>query len=188
MILPWHRNPDLLLGGVAAAALSSVGFALYTQYAWDMQPCPWCVLQRAIFVAISLMALLGLLWRSPLGRRVAAGLVLLLGCGGVAAALWQAPLGRRVAAGGVLLLGASGIAAALWQHFVAAASASCAMTLADRIMAALALDSTWPDIFAARASCADAAVKLLGVSYEFWSLALYLMLMAAALRVLRRPA
>jgi protein dithiol:quinone oxidoreductase len=160
--MPLPRNPDLLLGGVAAAALAAVAMALLSQYRWDMQPCPWCVLQRAIFVGMALAALLGLLWRSPLGRRVGAALV--------------------------LALGASGVAAALWLHFVAAASASCAMTLADRIMGALALDSTWPDIFAARASCADAKVNLAGVPYELWSLALYLLLMLAALQVFRRPA
>jgi protein dithiol:quinone oxidoreductase len=155
------QNPDLLLGGVATAALAAVGMALYSQYGWDMQPCPWCVLQRAIFVAMALAALVGLLWRSTLGRRVGAALVLALGAGGVAAALWL--------------------------HFVAAASASCAMTLADRIMGALALDSTWPDVFAARASCADAKVDLAGVPYELWSLALYLLLMLAALQVFRKP-
>ena len=156
------RNPDLLLGGVASAALAAVGLALYSQYGWDMQPCPWCVLQRAIFVAMALAAGAGLLWRSALGRRMSAALV--------------------------LALGACGVAAALWLHFVAAASASCAMTLADRIMGALALDSTWPDIFAARASCADAKVDLAGIPYEFWSLALYLLLMFAALQVFRRTA
>jgi CheY-like chemotaxis protein len=39
-----------------------------------MQPCPWCVLQRLIFVALALVALLGLLWSSRPGRRVAASI------------------------------------------------------------------------------------------------------------------
>jgi protein dithiol:quinone oxidoreductase len=34
------------------------------------------------------------------------------------------------------------------------------------------------------ASCADAAVNLLGVPYEFWSLALFALLMGAAVAVL----
>jgi disulfide bond formation protein DsbB len=156
---PWHAQADVLLGGSAVAALGSVGLALYTQYAWDMQPCPWCVLQRAVFVAIGLACLLGLAWRARAGRVLGAGLGLLL-C-------------------------ACGMAAALWQHFVAAASASCAMTLADRIMGTLGLDSTWPDIFAARASCADAKVNLWGLPYEFWSLALFALLAVAFVRVLR---
>jgi protein dithiol:quinone oxidoreductase len=141
--------------------LAAVAAALVSQHVFDMMPCPWCVLQRVVFVAIALVALLGWVAGAALPRRVAAALMLVLaGCG---------------------------VAAALWQHFVAASSVSCNLTLADRIVSALGLDSMVPEVFAAYASCADAAVKLLGVSYEFYSLALYLLLAAAALLLLRRP-
>ena len=104
-----------------------------------MQPCPWCVLQRLIFVAIGVFAVLGLVWR---GRPAAASPARSACCSRVA-----------------------GIAAALWQHFVAAKSASCNLTLADKIISATQLDRLLPDVFEARASCADAAVSLLGVPY-----------------------
>ena len=138
------RNAILL--GIALVCLGAVGIALVSQHVYDMQPCPWCALQRLIFVAIALVALLGLAWRSAAGRRTVALLMLLL-CG-------------------------TGIAAALWQHVVAAASVSCNLTLADRVLSATMLDSLLPEIFQPRASCADAAVDLLGVPYEFWSLGL----------------
>jgi disulfide bond formation protein DsbB len=141
--------------------LAAVAAALVSQHVFDMMPCPWCVLQRVIFVAIAIVALLGWIVGAALPRRVAAALMLVLaGCG---------------------------VAAALWQHFVAASSVSCNLTLADRIVSALGLDSMAPEVFAAYASCADAAVKLLGVSYEFYSLALYLLLAAVAVLLLRRP-
>ncbi|MFN6996715.1 MAG: disulfide bond formation protein B, partial [Aquincola tertiaricarbonis] len=73
-----------------------------------------------------------------------------------------------------------------WQHFVAAATASCNLTLADRIVSGLGLDGLAPEVFQARAPCADAAVKLAGVPYEFFSLALYAIFALAALRLLRR--
>ena len=79
------------------------------------------------------------------------------------------------------------MAAALWQHFVAAASVSCNLTLADRVISGLGLDVLWPEVFAPMASCADAAATLLGVPYEFYSLTLFVMLAAAAVMVLRRP-
>jgi len=41
-------------------------------------------------------------------------------------------------------------------------------------------------MFAARASCADAAVNLLGVSYDFWSLALFVAIGLALSRLLRQ--
>ena len=85
-----------------------------------------------------------------------------------------------------LLLALSGIAAALWQHFVAAASVSCNLTLADRIVGGIGVDALWPQVFAAYASCADAAAKLLGVPYEFYSLTVFVVLAALAAVLLRR--
>ena len=76
----------------------------------------------------------------------------------------------------IVALSLSGVAAALWQHFVAAASDSCKLTLAERIISGLGLDGSLPEIFQPRASCADAAVKLLGLHYEFWSLMLFVLL------------
>lgn len=146
---------------IALACLAAVGAAFASQHLFDMQPCPWCVLQRVVFLAIALACGIGLLWRGPVGRRTAAGLG--------------------------LLLSVAGIAAALWQHFKAAASASCNLTLADKIVSGfLGLDSLWPDMFAARASCADAAVNLFGVSYDFWSLALFIAIGLALWRLLRQ--
>ncbi len=130
--------------------LGAVGAALFTQYRLDMQPCPWCVLQRALFLAIALAALPGLLIRLPLLRKTSAGLA--------------------------LLLAACGMAAALWQHVVAAASVSCKQTLADQIVQGSGLAERWPEIFAAYASCAEAAADLFGVSYEFYSLSLFALL------------
>ena len=85
-----------------------------------------------------------------------------------------------------LALALSGVAAALWQHFVAAVSSSCNMTLADRIVSGLRLDGLLPEVFQARASCADAAVRLWGLPYEAWSLILFMLLSVLALRMVMR--
>ncbi len=158
-------DTSLLLAGTAIVCIAAVAAALVSQHVFDMQPCPWCVLQRVIFLAIALACGLGLLWRNRTGRLVSTGLG--------------------------LLLTVSGIAAALWQHFQAAASASCNLTLADKIVSGfLQLDSLLPEVFSPRASCADAAVNLLGVPYDFWSLALFVaidaVLTLALIRTLRR--
>ena len=142
------RKAGSLLAIVAIACVAAVGGALVSQHMFDMQPCPWCVLQRVIYLGIALVCGLGWVLRSMAARRAAAVMA--------------------------LLLALCGAAAALWQHFKAAASASCNLTLADKIVSGfLQLDSLWPDVFAVRASCADAAVNLLGVAYDFWSLALF---------------
>jgi protein dithiol:quinone oxidoreductase len=150
-------------GAVALIALLSfgaVGIALYTQHRLDMQPCPWCVLQRLVFIAIGAWALAGVL---------------------VPARLW-----RRLVAIVVSLLAGCGMAAALWQHFVAAASASCKLTFADRVMNATGLNERFPEVFAAYASCADAAVSLAGIPYEFYSLALFVLIDGLAILALVR--
>ena len=154
------RAGTLLLAAVLAS-LAAVAAALVSQHVFDLQPCPWCVLQRVIFLALALAALPGLLLQQRWTRRLS-GLL-------------------------VLLLAASGVAAALWQHFVAASSSSCNLTLADRIVGGLGLDSLAPQVFAAYASCADAAATLAGIPYEFYSLALYGLLALVALQVLRKP-
>jgi disulfide bond formation protein DsbB len=147
---------------VAAASFGAVAAALVSQYAYAMDPCPWCVLERLIFVAIGVFALLGLAWRRAAGSRVAGTFV--------------------------LLLGLAGFAAAMWQHFVAAKSASCNLTLADRIMTATQLDQLLPGVFEARASCADAAVTLAGVPYDFLAAAVFVLCTVAAVIAVRRAA
>jgi disulfide bond formation protein DsbB len=146
-----------MLGGVAAVSVAAVGAALVSQYVYNMQPCPWCVLQRVIFVAIAIVALAGLLLPGLLRRLATVLLVVLTGCGA---------------------------AAALWQHYVAGNSASCNLTLADRIVGGLKLDETLPQVFMATASCADAKVNLWGLPYEAWSLALFALMGAVGVRLL----
>ncbi len=149
--VPW-------LAAIALLSLSAVAAALVSQHVFEMQPCPWCVLQRAIFSVIALACVVGLFWRTAAGRVASAVLV--------------------------FLLAASGVAAAAWQHFVAAKSASCNLTLADKIITALKLDSSLPQVFSATASCADAAVNLFGVPYAFWALGLFSVLALMGLRQL----
>ena len=155
------RSSPALLAAALVLSLAAIGAALVSQHVFDMQPCPWCVLQRVIFAAIALATLPGLLLRQRWSRLTSGTLMLVMaGCG---------------------------VAAALWQHLVAASSVSCNLTLADRIVGGLGLDSLAPQVFAAYASCADAAVKLAGVSYEFYSLALFVVLAVLAVQVLRKP-
>ena len=143
----------LLVGGLAS--LGAVAFAWWAQHHLGMQPCPWCILQRMIFVLLGLLCLLA--WAMP-------------------------GLPARLASAIGVPLGLAGIAAALWQHYVAAASESCALTFADRIVTGSGLDARWPELFEVRASCADAAAQIWGVSFEFWSLSLFALVALACLR------
>jgi protein dithiol:quinone oxidoreductase len=145
-----------LLTAAALLSLAAVGAALYTQFQMGMQPCQWCVLQRLQFIVIAALA----------------------SAAAVAAVLRMQLLSRGVAvlAAAVAL---SGMAAALWQHFVAASSDSCKRTLADVIVRDLGLDELLPSVFTATASCSDKA-RLFGLSYEWYGLAVFVMVGALA--------
>lgn len=157
------RRPALALGLIGLLSLAAVGAALVSQHVFGMKPCPWCILQRVIFAVVGVVCLVG----AALRARVA-----VKGAGFMA-----------------LVLAGLGAAAALYQHFVAAKSASCNLTLADRIVSGTQLDVLLPEVFEVRASCADAAVDLIGVPYEFWSLALFVLIgLALVMLVLRRKA
>ena len=153
------RNAGIWFSAIALICVAAVGAALVSQHVFNMQPCPWCVLQRLILLSIAAVCLLAAVLGGP---------------------------GRRVGGAAVVLLALSGVAAALWQHFKAASSVSCNLTLADKILSGLQLDRLLPDVFEPRASCADAAVNLLGVPYDFWSLALFVLVMLAAARLMGR--
>ena len=148
---------------IALACLASVGGALFAQHHWGMEPCPWCILQRVIYLAIALAALLAAAMPSGGLGRLSTGLSSVL----------------------IALLGLAGSAAALYQNLVAAKLPSCDLTLADQVISGLGLDAWQPEVFEVRSSCADAAVSLLGVPFELWSLALFAVITVLAGCLLR---
>jgi protein dithiol:quinone oxidoreductase len=153
------RN-TLRLGAIAFLSLAAVGLALLAQYRFEMQPCPWCILQRVIYLLIAAVCLVGVVLR-PNGLRMGAAVV-------------------------TLLLAAAGAASAVYQHVVAAKMYSCNLTLADKILSFFKLESLWPSVLGVTATCADAAVSVLGVPFEYWSLALFSLLGLLALAVIVR--
>jgi len=60
---------------IAVACLAAVAVALVSQHGFGIQPCPWCVLQRAIFVAIGMVALLGAAIQVGAARLSSSGLL-----------------------------------------------------------------------------------------------------------------
>lgn len=150
------------LAGIAAACVAAVALALVAQHAFDMQPCPWCILQRLIYLLIALLCGMAAVLKRGAARTVA--VVLALG------------------------LAVSGAAAAVFQHVVAAKSFSCNLTAADKIITALGIEALVPALFKVTATCADAAVSVLGVPFEYWSLALFAAVALALVAWLARGA
>lgn len=68
--LRWSFRSQLLAGAVACFAL--IGFAIYSQLQWGLDPCPLCIFQRIAFAALGVVLLLGGIFapKRPGGRRV----------------------------------------------------------------------------------------------------------------------
>ena len=162
MFLAASKTPARLPAAIALASFGGVAIALVAQHVFGVKPCPWCVMQRGIFLLLGVVAALGWLLQRTLPLRRAALLLL-------------------------LLLALAGLASAYYQHDVASKLASCDMTLADRVITALNLEELWPPVFMVTASCSEAAAyRLLGLPYEVWSGLLYALIFLAALAGLRR--
>ncbi len=159
LLNPLLRTPTVFWVMVAMC-VAPVGMALVSQHMWGHEPCPWCILQRVVFLAMALVA--------------------------VAAACTQSIGLARAALVIIIGLAIAGCAAALWQHFVAASSQSCNLTLADKIIHGLELDTVLPEVFEPRASCADAIFYFLGMPYELWSLMIYVVLAVGAVMAIRK--
>jgi disulfide bond formation protein DsbB len=71
---------QFLLGFLACAGL--IGFAIFSQFQWGLNPCPLCIFQRIAFAALGVVFLIGALHapKGAVGRR-AYGLLALIPAG-----------------------------------------------------------------------------------------------------------
>jgi protein dithiol:quinone oxidoreductase len=90
MIKLWRSisNRWLYLAGALFAG-GLIGFALFLQYVKHQDPCPLCMVQRVVFIAMSAVFALAVL-QGPkrVGERIYAGLIVLLSLTGVGVA-WR---------------------------------------------------------------------------------------------------
>jgi protein dithiol:quinone oxidoreductase len=160
MTFPLRFSRGVLMS-IAMFSLAAVALALLAQHQFNMPPCPWCILQRMIYLVIAAVALV-FAFIPRLNWQRLGGLIIMALCG-------------------------AGIASAIYQHQVAAKNVSCNLTLADKILTYSGIESWWPAVFQVTANCAEAAVSIAGIPFEFWSLGLYalLFLLAGSLWVRR---
>lgn len=148
-------------GVIALMCAAALAIAVWMQHGRGVQPCPWCVLQRLEVIAIGALAL-------------------------AAFAFPWALIVRRVFAAMIGIVAALGATTALWQLLVASSQSSCDLTFADRFMAMTGLAELWPAMFMPLGSCADAAVGLLGLPFELFSLGLFLAVLTMSLALIGR--
>ena len=144
-----------LLGFVACAGL--IAFALYTQYALYLNPCPLCIFQRIAFAVLGVVFLLGGLFapRGVGGRRAWA-----------VVAMIPALVGAGIAGRHVWL-----------THLPPDQVPACGPPL-DFMMEASPLGDVIRQVLTGSGECAKVDWTFLGMSMPAWSLAWFLLLAA----------
>jgi len=161
IILP-PRRPAYLLGAAACAAM--MGWAFWLQYGLGLDPCPLCSLQRMAVIGIGVVWLVaGIHNPGRLGAGIYAGLTVLFGLFGTVTAM------RHV-----------------WiQSLPKDEVPACGMGL-NYMLETLPLAEVLSKVFKGSGECAEAGWYFLGLAIPSWTLVFYVVMMAAALALIRR--
>jgi disulfide bond formation protein DsbB len=152
------KNARPLLIAIALACFGLLGFALYLQHVKDLLPCPLCVIQRYLFLAVAVCCLAGAFANKP---RLGAGLGLLAALGGLGT------VGKH-----------------LWV--LANPGFSCGIDPMETALNKIPTATLMPWMFRADGLCEDARDTLLGLSIPQWSALWFVVVGAALVYVLAR--
>lgn len=88
MLTLWKKLSNRILYLIGALTVAGLmGFGFYLQYVKHQDPCPLCMVQRVIFIAIMVSFILAMLHHpKKIGQRVYAGLIGVLSLSGIAVA------------------------------------------------------------------------------------------------------
>ena len=150
----------------AGACFTLIGFAIYTQLSWGLEPCPLCIFQRIAFAALGLVLLLaGLHAPRGAGGRRAWGLLAL-----AAAAVGIGVAGRHV-----------------WLQLFPPPIPVCGAPFAF-MRETMDTHSLIRQVLTGTGDCGAIDWTFLGLSMPWWSLAWFVLLAAwALLAAFRRP-
>ncbi|HBF51322.1 MAG TPA: disulfide bond formation protein B [Massilia sp.] len=145
---------------VAAVSFALIGAALFLQHAHDMQPCPLCVIQRYLFLAIGIAALVG------------------------------AFAGKIKLGAGVALLAALGGLGVVGKHLYVLANPgfSCGIDPMETMLNKIPTATLLPWLFQADGLCENATDGLFGLSIPQWSAVWFVLLTLTLVWVLVRRA
>jgi disulfide bond formation protein DsbB len=152
----WPFRPQYFTGFVVCAAL--LAYAYYVQFALGIEPCPLCIFQRIVFIAMGIFFLAGAIHNpAATGRRVYGVLLLLTACVGVGIAAWH-----------------------VWvQHQPPDPMAGCAPGW-NYMIDNFPISKVLKMAFTGEADCAQITWTFLGVSMPAWTLVTYVFIGAGA--------
>ncbi|HUH95377.1 MAG TPA: disulfide bond formation protein B [Casimicrobiaceae bacterium] len=157
-----RRRLGYALGFLVCAGL--IAFALYLQFAEDLEPCPLCIFQRIAVIAMGLVFLVAAVHNPGRGgARVYALVQLVLGSAGAALALRQ-----------------------LWlQSLPKDQVPACGMSL-SYMLDTLPLAETLRKVLEGSGECAEKGWELLHLSIAAWTLVFFVAIVVASFALIRR--
>lgn len=147
---------------LAAASAGLVGSGLVIGELMRINPCPLCIFQRVLYLAVAAAALLGV--AAPGARRVWGGLIGLISAGGLATALYQS-----------------------WMQLYPESAAQCGFgepNLIEQLVDWLGMQ--WPFMFMATGFCTTKEY-ILGLTMANWSILCFSGFLLAGVWVGWRP-
>jgi disulfide bond formation protein DsbB len=162
LLLPSRRRTAYFLGFVVCALL--MAFALYLQYAMDLEPCPLCVFQRVALIVTGLVFLVAALHNPARGGAAFYGVLTLIAAGvGAGLAAWQ-----------------------VWiQGQPKGSVPSCGMGL-DYMLDTMPLFDVIARVLKGSGECAEQGWVFLGLAIPSWTFVFFVAMIAAALALIRR--
>lgn len=141
-----ETSTRLIFAAMGAICVALLGAAYFLQYGpGQQQPCPLCILQRYVYMAIAAVAL-------------------------IAAAVGPKRTGAMVFASVLGIFAAGGAALAIWQVTKGDSMATCLSDPVGQLVYNLPMRSWWPEFLAAYGGCADYVPPIFGVGVPLWSL------------------
>lgn len=165
-MLQFERIPfRAWFAAVAFGAFGLVAFGLGLQAVLRLSPCPLCIFQRLLYLAVGVLALFGFAF--PAGRRLWGVLIALVGIGGLAVAAYQS-----------------------WMQAFPNLASECSYTdpnLIEQLVDWLGM--RWPSLFMATGFCTSREWEMFGLSMANWSALVFAAFAAFAawLALCRRP-
>lgn len=139
-------NKNVFHFSVIGLCFFAIIAALISEFQFGMKPCAWCILQRLEYVIIATIVFVNLFFDSFF-------LILMFSC-----------------------FSFIGFTTAIYQNLVAAKSFTCGLSLAEKIISELSLDTFMPFLFKPEANCNEAIYQLFGIPFEIYSAILFLFL------------
>ena len=144
--------------------LGLLAFALYLQHVDNLDPCPWCIVQRIHFIGIGFIMLVAALHRPGNGGTIAYSVL-----------------------GGLVAIG--GMASAGYHLYIQAdpkRAAQCIGSWLERWLDASKLGKMVPPLLQYDGSCLPKAWSFLGLSIPEWSLAWFVIFFIAFIVMIYR--